>query len=54
MLVMSGEAYVGFKPGLIDAGGAITDEGTRRFLRSFVERFATLVARFADPQRAAA
>jgi chromate reductase, NAD(P)H dehydrogenase (quinone) len=54
MLVMGGEAYIGFKPGLIDADGAITDEGTRKFLRSFVDQFATLVARFTDPQWAAA
>ena len=54
VLVMGGEAYVSFKPGLIDADGAITDESTRKFLASFVDQFATLVARFADPHRAAA
>jgi chromate reductase, NAD(P)H dehydrogenase (quinone) len=54
VLVMGGEAYVSFKPGLIDADGAITDEGTRKFLSGFVDQFAALVARFADPQRAAA
>src|SRR5215472_11340132 len=54
VLVMGGEAYVGFKPGLIDADGGITDAGTRKFLAGFVDQFATLVARFADPQRAAA
>jgi chromate reductase len=54
MLVMGGEAYVGFKPGLIDADGAITDDGTRKFLHGFVDQFAALTARFADPQRAAA
>ena len=54
VLVMGGEAYVGFKPGLIDADGAITDESTRKFLAGFVDQFATLVARFADPRRVAA
>lgn len=54
VLVMGGEAYVGFKPGLIDADGAITDEGTRNFLNGFIDQFATLVGRFTDPQRAAA
>jgi len=54
VLVMGGEAYVGFKPGLIDADGGITDESTRKFLGGFVDRLATLVARVADPQRAAA
>ena len=54
VLVMGGEAYVSFKPGLIDADGAIADESTRKFLAGFVDQFATLVARFADPHRAAA
>ncbi len=36
MLVMGGEAYV-FKPRLIDADDAITDDGTRKFLHSFVD-----------------
>ena len=54
VLVMGGEAYVSFKPGFIDADGAIADESTRKFLQGFVDQFATLVARFADPQRAAA
>jgi triphosphoribosyl-dephospho-CoA synthetase len=52
-LDMGGEAYVGFKPGLVDADSAITDDGTRRFLQ-FVDQFAALVARFADQQQAAA
>jgi chromate reductase len=54
VLVMGGEAYVSFKPGLIDADGAIADESARKFLQGFVDQFATLVVRFADPQRAAA
>src|SRR6267143_2093346 len=43
-----------FKSGLIDADGAIADESTRKCLQGFVDQFATLVARFADPHRAAA
>jgi chromate reductase, NAD(P)H dehydrogenase (quinone) len=54
VLVMGGEAYVSFKPGLIEANGAITDESTRKFLNGFVDQFATLVARFVGPARAAA
>jgi hypothetical protein len=54
MLVMGGVAYVGFKPGPIDTDGAIADDATRKFLHSFVDRFAALMARFGDPQRAAA
>jgi chromate reductase len=53
-VVMGGEAYISFKPGLIDASGAITDASTREFLQGFVDQFATLVARFAHAQRAAA
>jgi len=54
VLVMGGEAYVSFKPGLIGADGAITDESTRKFLQGFVDQFATLVPLFADPHRVAA
>lgn len=47
-LVMGGEAYVAFKPGLIDDANAVTDAGTRQFLQSFVDRFADLAARLAS------
>ncbi len=33
-LVMGGEAYITFKPGLIGADGAIADEATRKFLQT--------------------
>jgi chromate reductase, NAD(P)H dehydrogenase (quinone) len=46
-LVMGGEAYITFKPGLIDDTGAIADEGTGKFLQAFVDQFASLVARLA-------
>src|SRR5215467_1156741 len=36
-LVMPGEAYIAFRPGLIDDAGAIADEGTRGFLQGFVD-----------------
>lgn len=44
-LVMGGEAYITFKAGLIDDADTVTDEGTRRFLQSFVDQFTTLLAR---------
>jgi chromate reductase, NAD(P)H dehydrogenase (quinone) len=47
-LVMGGEAYVAYKPELIDDADVITDAGTRSFLQSFVDRFAGLVARLAN------
>ncbi len=45
VLVMGGEAYITFKPGLIDDAGAIADDGTRAFLQAFVDQFAALLAR---------
>jgi chromate reductase len=53
VLLMGGETYITFKPGLIDDNGVVTDEGTRGFLKSFIDQFAALVARFAAPSRAA-
>ena len=49
VLVMGGEAYIGFKPGLVDADHNITDESTRAFLQNFVDQFASLVAALASP-----
>jgi chromate reductase len=49
VLVMGGEAYIAFKPGLIDDAEQIPDEGTRAFLQSFLDRFASLVKRLAAP-----
>jgi chromate reductase len=54
VLVMGGEAYIYFKPGLVDANGAVTDENTRRFLQAFVDRFAALLARLFFARAAAA
>ena len=43
MILLGGEAYVTFKPNLIDDQGNIGDESTQKFLQGFVDRFATLV-----------
>ncbi len=55
-LVMGGEAYISFKPGLIDETGAVSDDGTQTFLRSYLEQFAGLLVRLSpsDRERAAA
>lgn len=53
-LVMGGEAYITFKPELVDEAGNITDESTRKFLRAFVEQFAGLLERLSPARRAAA
>jgi chromate reductase, NAD(P)H dehydrogenase (quinone) len=54
VLVMGGEAYISFKPGLVDANGAVTDENTRQFLQGFIEQFAALLARLSFARAAAA
>jgi len=45
MTLLGGEAYVTFKPDLVDADGNIADETTKKFLQGFVDRFATLVGK---------
>jgi chromate reductase len=39
------EAYIRYKPGLVDDRGEVTDEGTRAFLRRYMEDLAAFVAR---------
>jgi chromate reductase, NAD(P)H dehydrogenase (quinone) len=51
MHVMGGEAYVQFKPDLIDAQGDVVDDNVRKFLRTFVDQFAAFAEKFA-PARA--
>jgi chromate reductase len=45
--VLGGEAYISFKPELIDAEGNIADESTRKFLGDYMERFAVFTSRLA-------
>jgi chromate reductase, NAD(P)H dehydrogenase (quinone) len=47
MILLGGEAYVTFKPNLIDEHGAIGDDTTNKFLQDFVDRFAHLVTQLA-------
>jgi chromate reductase len=49
-LVTGGEAYVTFKPDLIDEADTVTDAGSREFLQSFVDRFAGLAGRLTPPK----
>jgi chromate reductase len=39
------EAYIQFEKGLIADDGAVTNEGTEKFLRTFMTEFAGFVAR---------
>jgi chromate reductase len=50
--LLGGEAYVTFKPDLVDEAGNIADEGTRQFLQGFIDRFATLVRRLTSAESA--
>ena len=46
--LMGGEAYILFKPELIDAQNTVTDESVRKFLQAFVDQFAVFAAKFND------
>lgn len=48
--LMGGEAYIQFKPELIDAEGHVVDENVRKFLKDFVDKFASFAGRFAPAQ----
>jgi chromate reductase, NAD(P)H dehydrogenase (quinone) len=50
VFLLGGEAYVTFKPNLIDGDGNIGDESTKNFLQGFVDRFATLVERLSPAE----
>ncbi|MDM0044427.1 NADPH-dependent FMN reductase [Variovorax dokdonensis] len=41
--VLGGEAYLSFKPEMIDAQGDFADDATRKFLATYMERFAVFV-----------
>ncbi len=46
------EVYFTFKPGLIDANGDITDEQTKAFLRSYIDKIASLAGRLSTRSEA--
>jgi chromate reductase len=52
--VIGGEAYIQFKPELVDAQGNVTDDSTRTFLKTFIEQLAGFAARFQSNKVAAA
>lgn len=39
------EGYIVFKPGLIDEAGTVADEGTRKFLQSYMDAVAAWIGR---------
>jgi chromate reductase len=52
--VMGGEAYIQFKPDLVDTQGAVADEGVRKFLKDFIDKFASFAGKFVSHRAAAA
>src|SRR5664279_4650248 len=46
MHVMGGEAYITYKPELVNANDDIADESTRKFLKDFLDQLAALAAKF--------
>ena len=49
VILQGGEAYITFKPDLVDANGNIGDENTRKFLQGFLDQFASLVGHLSTP-----
>jgi len=55
MHVLGGETYIQFKPELIDAQNAVTDDNVRKFLKEFIDRFADFAGKLsAQPANQAA
>ena len=54
MHVMGGEAYIQFKDNLVDAQGRVADESVRKFLKAYIDQFASFAARFERQQATAA
>jgi chromate reductase len=52
--LLGGEAYIQFKPDLIDAENNVSDESVRKFLKAFVDNFASFAGRFERRTAAAA
>ena len=48
MHMMGGEAYITYKPDMVDAESNIADESVRKFLQAFVDQFAVFAAKFND------
>lgn len=53
LFLLGGEAYIQFKPDLVDADHNVADEGVRKFLKAFIDQFAAFAGKVA-PVRAQA
>jgi chromate reductase len=54
MNVIGGEAYIQFKPEMIDAQANFADETVRKFLKDYITKFADFADRFVTRTTAAA
>ena len=54
VLVLGGEAYITYRPDLLDDDGTIAEASTRAFLQGYIDDFASLTARIAQPPLAGA
>lgn len=45
--LMGGEAYIQFKPDLVDADGTVADQAVAKFLKAFIDQFAAFAGKFA-------
>jgi chromate reductase, NAD(P)H dehydrogenase (quinone) len=50
-VVMGGEAYLSYRPDLLDDRNAVTDSGTHALLQSFADRFADFAQRMQTSKR---
>jgi len=52
--VVGGEAYIQFKPEMIDGEGHVPDDSVRGFLKAFIDSFADFAARLVPARKQAA
>jgi chromate reductase, NAD(P)H dehydrogenase (quinone) len=52
--VLGGEAYIQFKPDLVNPQGTVADDSVRKFLKGFMDNFAGFAGRFERRTAAAA
>ena len=54
VITLPAEAYITFKPDLVDDAGEFTDETTEKFLQGYVDKLATLTAQTVTAKQRAA
>jgi chromate reductase, NAD(P)H dehydrogenase (quinone) len=54
VITLPAEAYITFKPGLVDDAGEFSDESTKKFLQGYVDKLATLTSQVVPAKQRAA